>query len=65
MKFGQLLKYDRNISLQKSYAKCGGETSFRSFYKKNKIEHVSGSLVWNVITGCLVDPENPDVLNLI
>ena len=28
MKFGQLIEYNmRNIFLQKSYTKCGGETS--------------------------------------
>ena len=32
MKFGQLTDYDmRNIFLEKSYTKCGGETSPRPF----------------------------------
>ena len=32
MKFGQLIEYDiRNIFLEKSYTKCGGETSPRPF----------------------------------
>ena len=36
--FGQLLKYTmRNIFLQKSCAKFGGETSLRLFFKKSKI----------------------------
>ena len=33
MKFGQLMKYDRNIFLEKSYTKCGGETILRTFSK--------------------------------
>ena len=27
MKFGQLIKYNRNIFLEKSNTKCGGETN--------------------------------------
>ena len=35
MKFGQLIEYNmRNIFLEKSYTKCGGETIPRSFSKK-------------------------------
>ena len=35
MKLGQLIKYNmRNIFLEKSYTKCGGETSFRPFSEK-------------------------------
>ena len=35
MKFGQLIDYDtRNIFLEKSYSKCGGETSPRPFSEK-------------------------------
>ena len=38
MKFGQLTEYRmRNIFLEKSYAKCGGETSPRSFSGKLKL----------------------------
>ena len=38
MKFGQLIKCNiRNIFLQKSYTKCGGETSPRPFCKKLKL----------------------------
>ena len=38
MKFSQLIDYDmRNIFLQKSYTKCGGETSPRPFSKKLKL----------------------------
>ena len=36
----------RNIFLEKSYARCGGETSPISFLKKIKIEHISGSKVF-------------------
>ena len=38
MKFGQLIEYNmRNISLKKSYSKCGGETIPRPFSKKSKL----------------------------
>ena len=33
LKFGQLIEYHvRNIFLEKSYTKCGGETILRTFY---------------------------------
>ena len=35
MKFGQLIEYNmRNVFLQKSYTKCGGESGPRSFSEK-------------------------------
>ena len=38
MKFNQLIEYDKqNIFLEKSYTKCAGEASRRSFYKKLKL----------------------------
>ena len=38
MKFGQLIEYNmRNIFLEKSYTKYGGETIPRSFSKKLKL----------------------------
>ena len=37
MKFGQLIEYNRNIFLEKSYTKCGGEIIFRPFSKKSKL----------------------------
>ena len=38
MKFGQLIEYKmRNILLEKSYTKCGKETSRRPFYAKSKL----------------------------
>ena len=38
MKFGQLIEYNmRNIFLEKSYAKCGGEIFSRPFSKKSKL----------------------------
>ena len=38
MKYGQLIDYDvRNIFLEKSYTKHGGETSPRSFSKRLKL----------------------------
>ena len=37
MKFRQLIEYKvRNNFLEKTYTKCGGETSPRSFFKKSK-----------------------------
>ena len=37
IKFGQLIGYNmRNIFLEKSYTKCGGETSHRPFSEKLK-----------------------------
>ena len=39
MKFGQLIEYNmKNIFLEKSNTKCGGETSPRTCYKKTKLE---------------------------
>ena len=36
MKLGQLIKYNmRNIFLEKSYIRCGGETGLRSFSKRS------------------------------
>ena len=38
MKFGQLIEYNmKNIFLEKSYIKCGGETSLRHFSGKLKL----------------------------
>ena len=49
IKLGQLIKYDmRNIFLEKSCTKCGGETSPRPFLK-NQNWAISGSLIRNVI----------------
>ena len=46
MKFGQLIERNmRNIFIEKSYTKCGGETSPRSFSRKIIIEHISGLIV--------------------
>ena len=37
MKFGKLMKYKmRNIFLQKSYRKCGGEAGLTAFHQKSK-----------------------------
>ena len=45
MKIGQLLEYNlRNLFLEKSYTKCGGETIPRPFSKKIKIKHISKSI---------------------
>ena len=46
MKFGQLIDYNmRIIFIEKSYTKCGGETSPKPFSEKIKSEHISGSTV--------------------
>ena len=38
IEFGQLIEYNmRNIFLEKSYTKCGGETSARPFSEKLKL----------------------------
>ena len=38
IKFGQLIEYNmRNIFLEKSYIKCGGETIPRNLSKKSKL----------------------------
>ena len=38
MKFGQLIEYNmKNIFLQNSFTKCGGETSPRPFSEKLKL----------------------------
>ena len=38
VKFGQLIEYNmRNIFLEKSYTKCGGETIPKPFSKKSKL----------------------------
>ena len=38
IKFGQLIKYNmKNIFLEKSYTKCGGETIPKPFSKKSKL----------------------------
>ena len=45
MKFGQLIECNmRNIILEKSYTKCGGETITRPFSGKFKLS-ISGSIV--------------------
>ena len=46
MKFGHLVECNmRNIILEKSYTKCGGETSPRPFFWKIKIERNSELIV--------------------
>ena len=38
MKFGQLIEYNmRNISVEKSYIKCAGESITRPLSKKSKL----------------------------
>ena len=46
MEFGQSIEYNmRNIFLENSRTKCGGEASSRLFLSKIKIEYISGSTV--------------------
>ena len=46
MKFGQLIEYNMGaILLEKSFTKCDGDIIPRPFFKKIKIEHISGSIV--------------------
>ena len=33
----------RNIFIEKPYTKCVGEASPKPFYRKSRIEHISGS----------------------
>ena len=52
MKFGQLIEYNmRNIFLQRSYTKCGGETSPSSFSGKLKLS-ISLEMVLKFYTVC-------------
>ena len=37
MKFSQLIEYNRNIFVEKSYSKCAGETISRPLSKKSKL----------------------------
>ena len=46
MTFGRLRKI---FCWKKSYTKCGGETSSKSFYKNSKIEHISESTLLNFL----------------
>ena len=48
LKFGELIEYNmRNIFLEKSYTKCRGEASPRSFYGKSELS-ISLDQHWNV-----------------
>ena len=47
MKFGQLIEYNRrNIFLERTFTKYGGETSSQTLSQKITIEHISGSTAW-------------------
>ena len=50
MKFGQLIECNmRNTFLGKSYTKCGGGTSPRSFFEKWKLSFIQNVIiVWEV-----------------
>ena len=62
MKFGQLIEYDmRNIFLEKSYTKSGGETSPTPFSEKSKIERISGSIVKSFMLFVLLYAELRDI----
>ena len=50
MKFGRLTEYNmRDIILEKSYIKCGEETSPRLFSRKLKFKHINRLIVWSFI----------------
>ena len=50
MKFGQLIENNmRNIVLEKSCTKCGGETIPRPFSQKSKLSIMSGSIASSFI----------------
>ena len=53
MKFGQLIEYKmKNIFVEKSYIKCGGENYFQALFQKIKIEYISGLIVLKFFTVC-------------
>ena len=53
MKFGQLIEYSmRNIFVEKSYTKYGGEKPFADSFLRNGIEHISGSIVLKFYKVC-------------
>ena len=59
LKFGQLIEYNmRNIFLEKSYTKCRGEASHRSFYGKSELS-ISLDQHWNVFLFLLYVYQNP------
>ena len=59
MKSYQLIKYNtRNIFLEKSYTKCGGEASPKLFPKKIKIGHTPRSTVSSVVNLFLLYVQN-------
>ena len=64
MKFGQLVKYNmRNIFLEKSYTKYGGETIPRSFSKKSKLS--SGLMVESLLQFVFIVCQVEDYRNIL
>ena len=56
MKFGQLIEPNmRNIFVEKSCTKCGGETTSGLFFRKSKIEYISGSIVSSFIQFAFIE----------
>ena len=61
IKFSQLIEHNiRNILLEKSYAKCGGETIPRPFSKKSKLsisldQYSKVSYIYYVLIVCQVE----------
>ena len=50
IKFGQLIEYNiGNIFLEKSSARCGGETSSMTLLYKTNMRHIYASTVWTFI----------------
>ena len=64
MKFGQLVKYNmRNIFLEKSYTKYGGETIPRPFSKKSKLS--SGLMVESFLQFVFIVCQVEDYRNIL
>ena len=55
----------KNIFLEKSYTKCGGETILRPFSKKIKVEHISGSIVLSFVQFIFIVCEVENYRNIL
>ena len=64
MKFSQLIEYDmKNIFLEKSYTKFGGEASSRPFYKisKSRISLNEHLQCYKVCFSCMSKPKSTKI----
>ena len=64
MKFGQLIEYNRNIFVEKSYTNFGGETIPRSSSKKSKLS-ISLDQYYKVLSSLFLLHENHLLLSNI